>query len=64
MQKYKEGRRQGSHMDVIRKQHGAEILYNKDDEILPEIRGSQLENKPNRNHLNVAGSQIMGGNYN
>ena len=56
---YKDGRRiPNSHMDVIRRQEGAEILYAEDD-MLPQIRGSQLDVKNNRNHLNVAGSHIV-----
>ena len=69
---YKDGRRiPSSHMDIIRRQEGAEILYN-EDEMLPQIRGSQLDVKNQRNNqLNVAGSHIVtnsqgsqGHNYN
>ena len=52
-------------MDIIRKQNGAEVLY---DEPLPSIgiRGSQLDNRHNHNQMSIAGSHIITGsnNYN
>ena len=55
----KESRRSpSSHMDIIHRAEGSEILY-QEDNTLPSIRGSQLEMQRGRNHLNVAGSHIV-----